>query len=97
MKIKKDKFFKASKAASILITVMLIVVTFSVINVETTDVTNNNAPADWTKASDTYQLVMNFTITTTSDELLAGVSPSEGQILSSDDLMHYQKIQVKKS
>ena len=47
MKIENDRFFKASKVASIIIAAMLIVVAFTAINVKTTSVTNNQAPAAW--------------------------------------------------
>jgi len=85
MKIERNNFLKGSKLASVLVTMMLIAVTFSVIMpvVKPTTVANNGASAAYVAASNTYKLVMNFTVTTHSDIKLAGKTPSAGQILES--------------
>ena len=68
---KEGKFFKASKILSIVVALMLVLGAFSVFTVTSTDVTNNNAPAAYAKQSDTYVLVMNFTLTTNADTVIA--------------------------
>ncbi len=77
--------FKASKAISMVVVALLIFVSFTSINVNTTSVTNNNAPSAYKKQSDTNVLVMNFTITTQSDTKLAGIWPADGTVLEYSD------------
>ena len=81
MGCKKKNFIKDKKLRCKTITIMLIITTFLSINVGSTLVTNNGTPSDYVKASQTYILVMNFTITTESDLLLAGVWPADGTLL----------------
>ncbi len=81
MENKKNNSLKAGKIGSVLLAALLILVSFSAINVQTTSVTNNNAPAAYKKQSDTYVLVMNFTVTSGSDVFLNGTLPSIGAIL----------------
>jgi uncharacterized protein YaiE (UPF0345 family)/uncharacterized protein YpmB len=81
MKIEKGKIFYANKIIFTIIIVMIFMAAFTVFTVRPTEVTNNGAPADYVKASETYVLVMNFTITTESDTVLNGTAPSDGQIL----------------
>jgi len=84
MKIEKGKFLKASKILSVVVAIMLVLGAVSIFTVTSTDVTNNGAPADYVAQNDTYKLVMNFTVTTQSDTVLSGVTPSTGQILQDD-------------
>ena len=84
-KLKKGNFLKVCKFTCIIFVVMLIVAAFSVFNVKPTTVENTNVSAGYVKASQTYVLVLNFTINTTSDTLLAGLGPSDGQILENDN------------
>jgi len=80
----KNTLSKTSKLASVLVTIMMITVVFSVVlipNVKPTTVTKVDAPAAYVKQSQTNVLVMNFTITTQADTVLAGVTPSVGQTL----------------
>jgi len=85
LQTKKGNFLKICKFICILFVVMLIVAAFSVFNVKPTTVENTNVSAGYVKASQTYVLVLNFTINTTSDTLLAGLGPSVGQILENDN------------
>ena len=80
----KNTLSKTSKLASVLVTIMMITVVFSVVlipNVKPTTVTKVDAPAAYVKQSQTNVLVMNFTVTTQTDTVLAGVTPSVGQTL----------------
>ena len=84
MNTEKKDMSKASKIASILVAAMLVAVVFSIVlvpMVNSTTVTNNGTPAAYVKRSDIDKLVMNFTITTHADTVLAGITPSVGQIL----------------
>jgi len=81
----KSNYFKLGKSVSIFFIVMLIAVVFSVSYVNPTTVVKNDVSADNVKASQTYVLVLNFTITTTSDTLLAGLTPNDGEILENDN------------
>ncbi|MCK5458309.1 MAG: hypothetical protein KAI20_00330, partial [Thermoplasmatales archaeon] len=83
--MKRSDFLGAGKFVSIFFVVMLIVVTFSVFNVKPTTVQKTDVGASYVRAGETYVLVMNFTISTTSDTLLAGITPSVGQILENDN------------
>ena len=84
MEIKIDRFRKAGKLVSIAITIMLVATAFIVINVGSTDVGSSTSPSAYVKASQTYVEVMNFTIITQSDTLLAGAAVSVAEDLSSD-------------
>ena len=79
---KTNNNFKASKIGSILLALLLILVSFSAINVNTTSVTNNNAPQAFKKQSDTNVLVMNFSVSSGSDVFLNGSLPSIGETLA---------------
>ena len=83
--MKRSDFLGTGKFVSILFVVMLIVVTFSVFNVKPTTVQKTDVGASYVRAGQTYILVMNFTISTASDTLLAGITPSVGQILENDN------------
>jgi PGF-pre-PGF domain-containing protein len=85
LQTKKGNFLKVCKFTCIIFVVMLIVAAFSVFNVKPTTVENTNVSAGYVKAGQTYVLVLNFTINTTSDTLLAGLGPSVGQILENDN------------
>ncbi|MBN1281301.1 MAG: hypothetical protein JXA00_06595, partial [Candidatus Thermoplasmatota archaeon] len=88
MQTEKHGMWKASKLTSMLVVLMLVAVAFTVVfvpPVSTTNVTNNGAPAAYVKQSQTDVLVLNFTLTTTADTLLAGTAPSIGQNLSYTD------------
>ena len=80
----KKTLSKTSKLASVLVTIMMITVVFSVVlipNVKPTTVTKVDAPAAYVKQSQTNVLVMNFTVTTEADTKLAGKTPTAGTIL----------------
>lgn len=83
MKIERNNFFKAGKLTSILVTIMLIATAFSIFvpDVKSTTVTKTDVSAGYADASQTYVLVMNFTVTTQADTKLAGITLSVGQIL----------------
>ncbi len=82
---KKGNFLKVGKFTYVIFVIMLIVAVVSVFNVKPTTVENTNVSAGYVKASQTYVLVLNFTINTTSDTLLVGLGPSDGQILENDN------------
>jgi hypothetical protein len=77
--------FKIGKVVSIFFIVMLIAISFSIINVNPTTVVKNDVIGYFVKAGQTYVLILNFTITTTSDTVLAGSTPNDGEILENDN------------
>jgi hypothetical protein len=83
--VKRSDILEVNSFISIFFVVMLIIIAFSVSYVKPTTVQNTDVEASYVCTSQTYALVLNFTINTTIDEVLAGATPNNGQVLENDN------------